>query len=183
MVSLTCVPRILSIHLTDKLCPYRPDCQMTPLTVITLHVWNCLSHTAATGRLLFDLCLVAFAYRTGSCLQLYLVGLALARSLYSQSLGSMLGAPGWCVWYCGFSADNSSATCLLLQRNLGAFLLFLLPGAPPLAHHTTASQGVCSLPLSTFAPWCDTSVPKGLLHFRISLWMIVFWHFTHLGCL
>lgn len=97
---------------------------------------------------------VAFACRTGSCLQLYLVDLTLAWSFYSQPLIYPLDAPGWCVWYCDL-ADSNPGTCLALH-----FRPFLCPSClqllPP-AHPTIASQGFRNLPLSTFA-WSRSDV-------------------------
>lgn len=87
---------ILSIYLTDKFCPCHLNSQMTPLTVITLHVWNGREHRSVTSGQSFPHCRhwkialwfmsVAFACRTGSCLQLYLVDLTLAWSfIHSHS--------------------------------------------------------------------------------------------------
>lgn len=170
---------------------------MTPLTVITLHVWNCGGgHWSVTNSQSFPHCRpwkialwfmsVDFACRTGSCLQLCLVDLTLAWSFYSQSLLSTLDTWGWCVWCCGFSADNSSGTCLILHFK-EIWEHFLCPSClklPPSAPHTLASWGFCSPPLShLLSPTLmqPASVQKGWLRFRILLVMILFWNYSPWG--
>lgn len=99
---------ILSVYLTDKFCPCHLNSQMTPLTVITLHVRNGREHRSVTSGQSFPHCRhwkialwfmsVVFACRTGSCLQLYLVDLTLAwSSIHSHSslhLTHQAGASG-----------------------------------------------------------------------------------------
>lgn len=177
--------------------PCHRNSPMTPRSVITLSARNCggehwsvTSGQSCPHRQCWKIALwfmsAAFACRTGSCLQLYSVDLTLAWSFYSQSLISTLDAPGWCVWYCGFSADNSSGTCLILHFR-ETWEHFFRPSClklPPPAHRTIASRGCRSLPLCTFARSHRDATDLNTevwLHFRILPFVLLFWHSSPWG--